>query len=155
MADKTLFNYFTDITVVFGAVSGSYTPVIDLGVKRMFRAFMLYSSFDQPVSLKFSNDGAAGEWDDWSSSVSYAPGAVVKASTGDAYQSLQNANIGNDPISSPSWWKAFSVELTIPAAPNGWRQIHDNFRHNSVIQLKHGGTPPTAGYIKIVSWRAE
>lgn len=45
---------------------------------------------------------------DYSASVTYGAGAYVY-SGGKTYISLQAANIGNDPISSPTWWQASSL----------------------------------------------
>lgn len=153
--DKTIYNYLTDTVVDFGDVSASYETIIDLGDKYMFRGFMFYSSLDQPVSIKFENTGAKGDWQIWNSSATYEIGSIVQASSGTAYQSLQNANIDKEPSANPSWWKIFSIELNVPVVVGGWKQAQDRFRHNNKIQLKHLGAAPTAGFLKMICWRAE
>jgi len=44
---------------------------------------------------------------DWNEFTTYGDGGanIVTASTGDYYVSIQAANTGNDPISSPLWWQ--------------------------------------------------
>ena len=121
----------------------------------MFRAFMVYSSLNQPVILKFNNDGSSGNWNLWAATETYQRASIVQDSSGDAYQSLINVNLNNEPSSSPTEWKPFSVELDILGLTEGWKDWRDNFRHNDIIQIKHAGAAPTAGFINIVSWRAE
>jgi hypothetical protein len=39
--------------------------------------------------------------------------------------------------------------------PPGWSIDLDAFRHDDVIEIKHNGSAPTEGYIKMLNWRAE
>ena len=55
MTDTTRNNYLKDTEVQFGDVPATYTEIVDLGKTRTFRGLMIYSSLDEPVSLKFDN----------------------------------------------------------------------------------------------------
>lgn len=52
--------------------------------------------------------GSGSAFDIWNSITEYEDGAIVEASDGEYYRSLQNNNIGNDPTSSPSFWEKIS-----------------------------------------------
>lgn len=53
-----------------------------------------------------ASSGAA--FDVWNSVVEYEDGALVEASDGKYYRSLQANNVGNDPTSSPTFWEQVS-----------------------------------------------
>lgn len=55
MPDTTRNNYLKDIIKAFGNITGSYTELVDLGTEYLFRGMMIYSTLDQPVTLKFAN----------------------------------------------------------------------------------------------------
>jgi flagellar hook assembly protein FlgD len=63
----------------------------------------------------------SGQFDSWSPIESYSIGDKVKASSGDYYESLQNGNKGNNPLSSPSYWSkvifitTYNQNTTYPA----------------------------------------
>jgi hypothetical protein len=151
--DVTRRNFINDITVPFGDItSGAFVDLFDFGDKYLYRGIMITSTLDKPVTLRFDNPGVNSDFPAWDSSVIYKRGIYVKASTGDAYQSLQSVNLNKNPVSEPTWWAPFSQELTIPAA---WEVAPDKFGYNGVLLIKHDGSPPTTGFLKIVSWRAE
>lgn len=54
-------------------------------------------------------------WPIWDSTNTYIKGAIVIASDEITYQSLQNSNFANNPVSSPTWWELFIPTITIPA----------------------------------------
>src|SRR5690349_14473475 len=45
-----------------------------------------------------------GQFSDWSGVINYSLGDAVKASDGSYYKSIQNSNLGNNPVLSPSFW---------------------------------------------------
>ena len=51
--------------------------------------------------------GSGSSFDDWSSIIEYEDEALVTGSDGKYYRSLQDVNLGNDPISAPSFWEHF------------------------------------------------
>ncbi|CAB4132181.1 ChiC_BD domain containing protein [uncultured Caudovirales phage] len=48
----------------------------------------------------------------WNSSVTYGAGAQVIGSDGNEYQSLQNNNTGNSPLTSPTYWTLLGLAPT-------------------------------------------
>ena len=50
--------------------------------------------------------------DDWNSITEYEDGALVEASDGEYYRSLQNNNVGNDPTVSPTFWEKIQLVQT-------------------------------------------
>lgn len=55
MTDITLANFCFDTTKAFGDVTGSFTTLVDMGTDYIFRGFLLFSSFNQSVIIKFAN----------------------------------------------------------------------------------------------------
>lgn len=55
MEDTTLANFCVDTTKAFGDVTESFTTLVDMGIDYIFRGFLLFSSFNQPVIIKFAN----------------------------------------------------------------------------------------------------
>jgi len=51
------------------------------------------------------DSGSGDALDDWNSITEYALGSLVVASDGSNYRSLQNNNVGNDPLTSPTFWE--------------------------------------------------
>lgn len=49
--------------------------------------------------------GSGSAFEDWSSITEYAIGDLVEATDGEYYRSLQNNNLGNDPVSSTAFWE--------------------------------------------------
>lgn len=56
--------------------------------------------------------GSGSAFDIWNPITEYEDGALVEASDGEYYRSLQDNNIGNDPISSPTFWEQVSFLRT-------------------------------------------
>lgn len=52
-----------------------------------------------------------GQFDSWSSIVSYSIGDIVTASNGLRFISLQNSNLNREPTISPAWWDEFRITL--------------------------------------------
>ncbi len=55
MSDDTKKNFLSDVERAFGTITDSYTTLVDLGTDYLFRGLMIFSSLDQPVTLKFTN----------------------------------------------------------------------------------------------------
>lgn len=55
MSDNTKKNFFSDVTKAFGDITDSYTILVDLGTDYVFRGMMIFSSLNEPVTLKFIN----------------------------------------------------------------------------------------------------
>ncbi len=60
---------------------------------------------------------------EWSTDTTYGIGSWVFASDNDIYKSLTSANTGNDPVSSPTNWKAFNDVVAVPDAAEGTKGI--------------------------------
>lgn len=56
--------------------------------------------------------GSGAAFDIWNPIIEFEDGALVEASDGEYYRSLQNNNIGNDPVSSPTFWEQVSFLRT-------------------------------------------
>lgn len=54
-------------------------------------------------------------WPEWDSTHAYKKGLIVLASDETTYQSLQNANLNNNPVSSPAFWVQFDANIVSPA----------------------------------------
>ena len=39
--------------------------------------------------------------------------------------------------------------------PPNWGMPLPDFRYNDVIEIKHNGSAPTSGFVKMLNWRAE
>jgi hypothetical protein len=59
MSDNTKKNFLSDVEKAFGDITGSFTTLVDLGTDYVFRGMMIYSSLDQPVTIKFTNTETA------------------------------------------------------------------------------------------------
>lgn len=59
--------------------------------------------------------GSGAAFDIFNSITEYEDGALVEASDGEYYRSLQNNNTGNDPVSSPTFWEQVSFLRTYNA----------------------------------------
>jgi len=154
MADKTRYNFITDIMVPYGDIASAvFVDLFDFGEKYMFRGFSTYSELDQDVILRFDNAGINSDFDTWDDTITYKPGFFVKGSDYNAYQSIQGGNLNHDPVSEPTWWKPFSQEMIIP--PRWEVSPGEKFLHNGVLQIKHASVAPISGFLKIISWRAE
>ena len=55
MSNPTRKNFVSDVEKAFGDITDSYTTLVDLGTDYVFRGMMIYSSLNQPVTLKFAN----------------------------------------------------------------------------------------------------
>jgi len=53
--DPTLWNYVSDTTEVYGDVPAAFETLVDLGTDYIFRRFMVYSTLDAPVIVRFQN----------------------------------------------------------------------------------------------------
>lgn len=56
MPDDTRKNFFSDVEEAFGDIPAIYETLVDLGTDYLFRGMMIYSSLNQPVTLKFTNN---------------------------------------------------------------------------------------------------
>jgi len=84
--------------------------------------------FSASEGQQFDVDGAGqfgdgSAFDVWNSVIEYQENALVEASNGQLYRSLQNNNIGNDPSTSPQFWE--QVEFTRTWNPNVTYNIDD------------------------------
>ena len=59
-------------------------------------------------------------WPIWDTIETYPDGVGVVGSDGNPYYSIQAANSGNDPTSSPTWWQLFSYDKLKSDARNVW-----------------------------------
>lgn len=99
--------------------------------------------------------GSGAAFDDFNSITEYEDGAIVVASDGQIYRSLQNNNTGNDPTASPSFWeqvefiRTFNVNVTygidnIAKASNGliFRSLQaNNLNNDPLTSPSFWGTP--------------
>lgn len=99
--------------------------------------------------------GSGAAFDIWNSIVEYEDGALVEASDGEYYRSLQNNNTGNDPISSPTFWeqleflRTWNANVTYAAddiviASNGliFRSLQAaNLNNDPLVSPTFWGTP--------------
>lgn len=61
MSDATLANFIEDTTIDWGDVPATYETFVDLGVDYIFRGFDLYSSLNEPITIKFTNSAGDKE----------------------------------------------------------------------------------------------
>lgn len=67
------------------------------------------------------------------------------------YRGLQIASTLDEDVTL-KFTNTATVELNVPA---GWQIPLPNFWHDGIIEIKHNGSAPTTGFLKLVSWRAE
>lgn len=88
-------------------------------------------------AMLISTDVPENDYAAWSAATTYAVGnRVILTSTHKIYESLQAANLNNDPATSPTWW----IEVS---ATNRWKCFDGS---NSTRTVTAGGSPPTITY---------
>lgn len=97
-----------------------------------------------PVGSAVSGSGFPA----WAADESYEFNQPVTGSNGYIYTSLENNNIGNDPLSNPADWQLIAKTIGIPDSPNGNVLIIDTAQ-----PLKMGSVLPSTltSYVPILS----
>jgi len=99
---------------------------------------------DEPLNTVGGDIGSRTAFSDWTSTILYGIPAIVVGSDGKYYQSLSLNNIGNDPVSSPTFWEEIRFvgvynefvtystgEVAQEANGDLWRSVVDNNINNT------------------------
>lgn len=96
-----------------------------------------------PTGTQFWDRDAVGtaggglEFDTWNNITEYQTGALVEASDGEYYRSLQGSNVGNDPTTSAAFWEKIEFIRTwnanVPYAVTGIAKASDGRIYRSLV----------------------
>lgn len=74
----------------------------------------------QAFDIETYETAAKNAWPLWDSANTYVKSARTIGSDGNPYYSLQAANLNNDPVFSPTWWRLFEYTSLRSDARNVW-----------------------------------
>lgn len=57
--------------------------------------------------ISFTEQGYKYQGEPWNEGFDYPAWVIIRASDEALYRGLQNSNLGNNPVSSPSWWERY------------------------------------------------
>jgi len=135
---------------------GTLPNVFYAGTARVILTFDKGSGEEQRFDLDgVGQFGSGAAFDDFNTLTEYEDGAIVVASDGQIYRSLQNNNQGNDPVASPTFWEriqfiqTYNVNVTygvddIAKASNGliFRSLQaNNLNNDPITSPLFWGTP--------------
>lgn len=92
-------------------------------------------------------EDTAGAFDDWSAITSYSIGDLVTGSNGLRYTSLQNSNLNQDPLTSPTYWQELRLSLDWNALSTfavGDRVFYGGLQYISLQASNTGNTPASS-----------
>lgn len=108
----------------FWSSAPTYTPgALVIGTDKVLYQALVSNTNHNPASgaspTQWSAIGFPGSWPLWSTNETYAKNAIAAGTDGMLYQSVQNSNIGNQPVGSiynpntpaTNWWVALNIRV--------------------------------------------
>jgi hypothetical protein len=92
-------------------------------------------------------EDTVGAFDDWSPITSYSIGNLVTASNGLRFTSLQNSNLNNDPLTSPTYWQELRLTLawnSLSTFASGDRVFYSGLQYISLQSSNTGNIPASS-----------